>query len=73
MDKQDRRTIQDVANLMVSTESGGYVRLGDVAEVRLGSGPTRIDREGRQRQIAVYSNAVGISTGDLLKVIVTPI
>ena len=69
MDKQDRRTIQDVANLMVSTESGGYVRLGDVAEVRLGSGPTRIDREGRQRQIAVYSNAVGISTGDLLKVI----
>jgi HAE1 family hydrophobic/amphiphilic exporter-1 len=69
MDKQDRRTIQDVANLMVSTESGGYVRLGDVAKVRLGSGPTRIDREGRQRQIAVYSNAVGISTGDLLKVI----
>ena len=49
MDKQDRRTIQDVANLMVSTESGGYVRLGDVAEVS--------------------SNAVGISTGDLLKVI----
>ena len=69
MDKEDRRTIQDVANLMVSTESGKYVRLGDVAEIKLGSGPTRIDREGRQRQIAVYSNAVGTSPGDLLKII----
>ena len=71
MDKKDRRTIQDVANLRVSTESGGFVRLGDVAEVKLGSGPTRIDREGRQRQIGVYSNAVGTSPGDLLKVIET--
>ena len=71
MDKSDRRTIQDVANLRVSTESGEFVRLGDVAEVKLGSGPTRIDREGRQRQIGVYSNAVGTSPGDLLKVIET--
>ena len=71
MEKSDRRTIQDVANLMVSTESGNYVRLGDVAEVKLTSGPTRIDREGRQRQIGVYSNAVGTSTGDLLKIIET--
>ncbi len=69
MDRSDRRTIQDVANLRVSTESGEFVRLGDVAEVKLGSGPTRIDREGRQRQIGVYSNAVGTSPGDLLKVI----
>lgn len=69
LDKADRRTIQDVENLRVSTESGEFVRLGDVAEVKLGSGPTRIDREGRQRQIGVYSNAVGTSPGDLLKVI----
>ena len=71
MDKKDRRTIQDVANLIVSTESGKFVRLGDVAEVTLGSGPTRIDREGRQRQIGVYANAVGTSPGDLLKIIET--
>ena len=71
MDKKDRRTIQDVANLLVSTESGKFVRLGDVAEVTLGSGPTRIDREGRQRQIGVYANAVGTSPGDLLKIIET--
>ena len=36
---------------------------------RMSSGPTRIDREGRQRQIAVYANTVGISPGELLKII----
>ncbi|MBQ7515368.1 MAG: efflux RND transporter permease subunit [Schwartzia sp.] len=66
LDKANRRTLQDVADLMVSAADGRFVRLGDVAEVRLGSGPTRIDREGRQRQIAVYANAVGTSPGDLL-------
>ena len=69
MDKADRRTMQDVSDLMVSTATGSFVRLGDVADVRLGSGPTRIDREGRQRQIAVYANTQGISAGDLLKTI----
>lgn len=68
LDKPDRRTIQDVANLMVSTKDGQFVRLGDVASVELGSGPTRIDREGRQRQIAIYSNAVGVSPGELLRI-----
>ena len=64
-----RRTLQDVSDLMVSTASGPFVRLGDVAEVTLGSGPTRIDREGRQRQIAVYANTSGISPGELLRTI----
>ena len=66
LDKENRRTIQDVADLRVSTVNGTFVRLGDIADVTLSSGPTRIDREGRQRQIAVYANTSGISTGDLL-------
>lgn len=66
LDKENRRTIQDVADLRVSTANGTFVRLGDIADVTLSSGPTRIDREGRQRQIAVYANTSGISTGDLL-------
>ena len=69
LDKADRRTIRDVANLRVSSPGGEFVRLGDVADIELASGPTRIDREGRQRQIAVYANTVGTSPGDLLKVI----
>ena len=67
--RANRRTIEDVKGLMVSTGGGPFVRLGDVAEVTLGSGPTRIDREGRQRQIAVYANASGISPGELLRTV----
>jgi HAE1 family hydrophobic/amphiphilic exporter-1 len=62
-----RRDINDVANLRVSTKTGMFVRLGDVADVRLSSGPTQIDREDRQRQVIVYSNAVGVSVGDLVQ------
>ncbi|MBR5162893.1 MAG: efflux RND transporter permease subunit, partial [Schwartzia sp.] len=67
MEKANRRTVDDVKNLRVSTSSGNFIRLGDIAEVTLESGPTRINREGRQRQIAVYADTVGTSPGDLLQ------
>ena len=62
-----RRDINDVANMRISSKTGVFVRLGDVADVSLSSGPTQIDREDRQRQIIVYSNAVGVSVGDLVQ------
>ncbi len=67
MEKANRRTVDDVKNLRVSTSNGSFIRLGDIAEVTLESGPTRINREGRQRQIAVYADTVGTSPGDLLQ------
>ena len=66
MPQKKRIDINDVKNLRVSAESGQFVRLGDVADVSLGSGPTRIEREDKQRQIVVYANTVGISPGDLI-------
>lgn len=63
---QNRLNIEDVANLRVSTQSGTFARLSDVAEVKLSSGPTQIDREGRQRQVIVYANAVGTSPGEII-------
>lgn len=45
--------------------------MGDVADVYFSSGPTRIDREDRQRQIVVYANTVGITPGDLIQKIQT--
>ena len=61
-----RLSMHDVANLRISTKNGGFVRLGDIAEVKLSSGPTQIDREGRQRQVIVYANVVGAAPGDVL-------
>lgn len=63
---ENRLNIEDVANLRVSTKAGNFVRLGDIAEVKLSSGPTQIDRESRQRQIIVYANTVGVSAGEVM-------
>lgn len=66
MDQSKRRDINDVRNLRVSASDGTFIRLGDIASVEFGSGPTRIEREDKQRQIVVYANTVGISPGDLI-------
>ena len=64
---QNRRTdINDVRNLKVSGKYWNYVRLGDICTIEYSSGPTRIEREDKSRQIVVYANAVGTSPGDLL-------
>ena len=64
-----RTNINDVKNLRISNEDGQFIRLGDVAEVELSSGPTRIEREDKRRQIVVYANTVGISPGDLITIV----
>ena len=64
-----RTNINDVKNLRISNDAGQFIRLGDVATVELSSGPTRIEREDKRRQIVVYANAVGTSPGDIIKVV----
>lgn len=65
LEEQGRSSIDDVANLLIASKTGNFVRLGDIANVTLSSGPTQIDRESRQRQVIVYANAVGVSAGDI--------
>lgn len=67
MAHQDRMTLDDVRNFKVSNVQQEFIRLGDIAEVELSSGPTRIEREDKQRQIVVYANTVGISAGELIE------
>lgn len=66
MDQSKRRDMNDVRNLRISSADGQFIRLGDIANIEYGSGPTRIEREDKQRQIVVYANTVGISPGDLI-------
>lgn len=66
LEQSQRTNINDVMNLRISSSAGQFIRLGDIADVRYGSGPTRIEREDKQRQIVVYANTVGISPGDLI-------
>lgn len=66
LEENQQRSLQDVKNLLISSSSGKFVRLADIANVTLQSGPTSIDREDRKRQIAVYANSMGISSGELM-------
>lgn len=65
LEEQGRSSLDDVANLLIASKTGNFVRLGDIANVTLSSGPTQIDRESRQRQVIVYANVVGVSAGDV--------
>lgn len=71
LDEKNSKNIDDVKNLQVSSSSGNFVRLADIADISLASGPTRIDREDRQRQLVVYANTVGTTPGELVKTIET--
>ncbi len=66
LEQGQRTNINDVQNLRVSSSDGRFIRLGDIATIKYGSGPTRIEREDKQRQIVVYANTVGVSPGDLI-------
>lgn len=66
LEQGQRTDINDVQNLRVSSSDGRFIRLGDIATIKYGSGPTRIEREDKQRQIVVYANTVGVSPGDLI-------
>jgi len=51
----DRQRVDEVSNLVVGYNSGA-IYLGDVADVSLSTGPTKIDRKNRQRMVAVQSD-----------------
>ena len=67
----NRTGLDDVANLLIASRTGNFIRLGDIAQVKLSSGPTQIDRESRQRQVIVYANVVGASAGDVINQVKT--
>jgi CzcA family heavy metal efflux pump len=60
-----RNSVSDIENLMIDTPRGGYVRLGDVADVRVAPTPAVIHHEALQNRIDVVADVRG---ADLLTV-----
>lgn len=58
-----RNDPQEMGNLPVRARDG-LVRLRQVADVSPGTGPTEIQRYGRQRQVSIFSNLQGIGLGE---------
>ncbi|HEX8419677.1 MAG TPA: efflux RND transporter permease subunit, partial [Sphingomonas sp.] len=64
LDQGARSQLSTIQNLPVSTSNGGSVPLSLVAEIGLGSGPTKIDRVNQQRQLSIGADlAPGIVSG----------
>jgi Cu/Ag efflux pump CusA len=56
-------SLASVRNLLLDTENGGHVRLGEIARVSVNSDPTDIQHEGISRYVDVGAKVAGRSVG----------
>jgi len=61
-----RRNIDAFARLPVPLASGGYVPLGEIAELELAPGPNQINRENGKRRVVVTANVRGRDLGGFI-------
>jgi CzcA family heavy metal efflux pump len=64
---QTRRSVNDVADLLIDTPSGGHVRLGDVATVVVEPTPNVVERDNNSRRIDVGANVRGRDLGSVAR------
>jgi HAE1 family hydrophobic/amphiphilic exporter-1 len=64
LDEKFRQSAQDLMALKVRSTSGQLVNLSNVVSIVHGTGPGKIERQNRQRQITVYANLNGIALGE---------
>jgi Cu/Ag efflux pump CusA len=58
-----RRSLTDIRRLLIDTPSGGHVRLGDIADVRVRPTPQVIQRDASSRRIDVSADVSGRGLG----------
>jgi HAE1 family hydrophobic/amphiphilic exporter-1 len=72
LDKNDRTSLEDVNNLSIkSNKDIGHnqkllVPINSVADIRMGSGPSKINRYDRKREIKIDANLSGRLLGEVL-------
>ena len=62
-DKFYRENIDDVSGLTFINAQGNRITLDQFAEVRLGTGPNRLERYNRNPSVSISANVVGVSAG----------
>jgi len=63
---EQRASTEAIRGLVVQAPNGAWVRLGDVAEVGIESGPPQIRRDDVQRRVVVQANVEGRDMGGLV-------
>lgn len=59
MDEKNRKSIDDIKNILIPLPSGGQIPLNQLATVDIKEGPNQIQRENAQRRIFVGFNIKG--------------
>ena len=68
LDAQFRDDPSKLSNLLIPSANRGNVRVSDVAQLSMGTGPSNIQRFNRQRQITVYASMDGIPLGEAVAI-----
>ena len=66
-DKAYRRQVEDVENLTFTNSRGETVRLSQFADIKLGTGPNRLERYNRNSSVTIRSQVLGVSAGAVSK------
>lgn len=66
LDERFRQDRESIADLRLQAPSGAWVRLGDVAEVSIASGPPQVRRDDVQRRVVIQANVQGRDMGSVV-------
>jgi heavy metal efflux system protein len=64
--EEQRGNLKSLERLPISLPDGGYVPLGEVATLKLGSSPNQISRENGKRRVVVSANVSGRDLGSFV-------
>lgn len=67
LSEEDRSNIEDLQHLVLTTQSGEQVLLGNVATIEKTASPVQIDRKYQQRLVEVTANVSGRDLGSVAK------
>ena len=65
LDVFDRRNVTDISNLSFVNNQGQLIRLGQFADIRQSSGPSKLERTDRVTSVNVNSQVVGRPSGSV--------
>ncbi len=67
LDKEFRKNQFAIAELRMQSPAGAWVRLGDIADIAIDSGPPQVRRDDVQRRVVIQANVQGRDMGSVVK------
>ena len=64
--EKHRNSVEAIRSLILQAPNGAWVKLGDVAQVAIESGPPQIRRDDVQRRVVIQTNVEGRDMGGLV-------